>query len=314
MNLLSLTDWSKETIEHALDLAARIKKEPEAHRRTLEGRSLLMIFQRPSLRTRVSFEVAMLQLGGHAIYYDLTMSPWGMGKETPADTARTASRYVDAIMARLVNPAELREMAEHSRVPVINGLTFTEHPVQAIGDLFTIREKKGGLQGIRLAYVGDANNNVTHSLLDACALFGIDLTIGCPRDKEFQPSIEIVERAKGLLRQGHGELRLCHDAREAVRSADVVYTDTWMSYHIPHARRDERARALAPFQVNSELMSRARKEAIFMHCLPAQRDVEVTADVMDGTQSVVFDQAENRLHTEKAILITLLGSKDGRTR
>ena len=307
LNLVSLSEWSRGQIEAVLRLGLEVKAEPGRYRHSLEDRELLMIFQKPSLRTRVSFEAAILQLGGHAIHYDLAMSPWSMGKETPADTARTVSRYVDALMARLFNRNEMREIAAHATIPVINGLTDFEHPCQAIGDLMTLQERHGRLAGLRLAYVGDANNNVTHSLLDGCARTGVHLAIGCPADEEFRPSPAVLERASHCARESGAEIRIVHDAAEAVQGACAVYTDTWMSYHIPGERREARHRVLEPFRVTEALMSRAGTGAVFMHCLPAMRGVEVSAEVMDGPRSIVFDQAENRLHSEKAILLTLIG-------
>jgi ornithine carbamoyltransferase len=309
VNLLSLADWSGDRIAEALSLASRIKQRPDEYAQALAGRVLLMIFEKPSLRTRVSFEAAMLQMGGHAIYYDLGTSPWGVGKETTADTARTASRYVHGMMARLFTRTHMEELGEYATVPVINGLTDFEHPCQALGDLFTIQEKKGRLQGTKLAYVGDAKNNVTHSLLDGCAKMGVDMTVGCPQSAAYEPAVLALERARGFAKKSGATISVVHDAREAVAGADVVYTDTWMSYHIPSEQREERMRVLEPFRVTVELMNQAKPDVVFMHCLPAQRGVEQTAEVLDGARSIVFDQAENRLHSEKAILLMLLGQK-----
>ncbi len=312
MNLLSLSEWSKERIEQMVELGLRIKQSPEHYAQALAGRVLLMIFEKPSLRTRVSFEAAMLQMGGHGIYYDLGMSPWGAGKETTADTARTASRYVQGIMARLFSRVQMQELGASSTVPVINGLTDFEHPCQALGDLLTIYEKQGRLAGVKLAYVGDGNNNVTHSLLDGCAKVGMHISIGCPAGAAFQPDKEVIARAKATGAESGARVEIVHDAVEAVTEADAVYTDTWMSYHIPQENREERFRMLDPFRVTGELMKRGKPDTVFMHCLPAQRGVEQTAEVIDGPQSIVFDQAENRLHVEKAILLTLLGEASGR--
>jgi len=306
MNFLSIADWTPPRIEEILRFAAGIKEFPEQYRRALEGRVLLMMFQKPSLRTRVSFESAMARLGGHAIAYDLTASPWGHGRETPADTARTASRYVDAILARLFRHEDLLSLAGHSTVPVINGLTDLEHPCQAIGDLLTLQEKFGRLRGVKLAYVGDANNNVTHSLLDACGKMGLHLSIGCPRGEEFEPAPAILKRARGFAAESGGRLEVIHDPRTAVAGADAVYTDTWMSYHIPPERREMREQTLQPFRVTAALMKAAQQSAVFMHSLPAWRGQELDAEVLDGPRSIVFAQAENRLHTEKALLLTLI--------
>lgn len=307
MNLLSLADWSRDRIEEAITMALRIKQHPDEYAQALPGRVLLMIFEKPSLRTRVSFEAAMLQMGGHAIYYDLGTSPWGVGKETTADTARTASRYVHGIMARLFSRTHMQELGHHATVPVINGLTDFEHPCQALGDLLTIQEKKGRLHGVKLAYVGDAKNNVTHSLLDGCSKMGLEMSVGCPEGGGYEPAAEALVRARGFAKQSGATVTVVHDARKAAAGADVVYTDTWMSYHIPPEQREERTRVLEPFRVTEELMKQAKPDAVFMHCLPAQRGVEQTAEVLDGPHSIVFDQAENRLHIEKAILLMLLG-------
>ena len=309
MNLISLTDWTRENLEEIIASGAHIKQYPEHYAQTLAGCILLMIFEKPSLRTRVSFESAMLQMGGHSIYYDLGMSPLGSGKETIADTARTASRYVQGIMARMFRRADMEELGRYATVPVINGLTDHEHPCQALGDLLTIQEHKGTLQGIRLAYVGDGNNNVTHSLLHACSKMGMEMTVGCPPEQAFQPLPQVLAQAESFAQESGGSISIVHDAQSAVANADAVYTDTWMSYHIPEEEHEQRFHMLKPFRVTEALMKQASPNAIFMHCLPAQRGNEQTAGVIDGPQSVVFDQAENRLHIEKAILAKLLGEK-----
>ncbi len=306
MNLLTLADWTPPRLEELLRFAASIKQHPQEYRRALDGRVLLMMFQKPSLRTRVSFESAMARLGGHAIVYDLATSPWGLGRETPADTARSASRYVDAILARLFSHDDLLALAANATVPVINGLTDLEHPCQALGDLLTLQEKFGRLGGVHLAYVGDANNNVTHSLLDACSKMGIHLSIGCPPGAEFEPAAPILARARGFAAASGARLNVVHDPEAAVAGADAVYTDTWMSYHIPAERRELRERTLRPFRVTSALMNAAKRDAAFLHCLPAWRGRELDAEVIDGPHSIVFAQAENRLHTEKAILLSLI--------
>jgi ornithine carbamoyltransferase len=306
VNFLTLADWTPPRIEELLRFAVAIKKHPDEYRRSLSGRVLLMMFQKPSLRTRISFESAMARLGGHAIVYDLASSPWGQGRETPADTARSASRYVDAILARLFSHDDLLALAANASVPVINGLTDLEHPCQALGDLLTLQEKFGRLRGIRMAYVGDANNNVTHSLLDACSKTGIHLSIGCPPGVEFEPAPPILARARGFASESGARLQVVHDPHAAVTGADAVYTDTWMSYHIPAERREHREEMLRPFRVTSALMNAAKSQAVFMHCLPAWRGKELDADVIDGQQSIVFSQAESRLYTEKAILLSLI--------
>jgi len=305
-HFVSLADWSRPKIEEILRFATAIRELPGHYAHALDGRVLLMMFQKPSLRTRVSFESAMVRLGGHAITFDVSQSAWGQGRETPGDAIQTAAKYVDAIMARLFSHAELLDLARHSPVPVINGLTDLEHPCQALGDLLTLQDRFRDLEGLRLAYVGDANNNVVHSLLDACSKTGIHLSIGCPQGKEFEPDAAVLARASAFALKTGSRLQLVHDPHLAVSNADVVYTDTWMSYHVPPERRAIRQGILEPFRVTAELMRHARPGAAFMHCLPAWRGQELEGEVLDGPQSIVFAQAENRLHTEKAILLSLI--------
>jgi len=307
-DFLTLKDITREELFELLDLAKEIKQNPGKYKDELYRKTLLMIFEKPSLRTRVSFEVAMTQLGGHAIYYNTATSPMGK-KESIADTARTASRFVDAITARLYLHQHIEELAANASVPVINALTNFSHPCQILADLLTIMEKKSKLEGLKLAYFGDANNNVTHSLMLGSAMAGINITVACPANKEFMPNAEMVEWAKELGRATKIKFVVTDKPREAARNADVVYTDSWMSYHIPKEQQEERASQLMLFQVNQKLMSLAKPDAIFMNCLPAARGMEQTANVIDGPQSVVFDQAENRLHTEKALLVWLLKRK-----
>ncbi len=307
-HFLSAQDITAKDLAALLRLAARVKAHPEAYNGRLVHKTLLMIFEKPSLRTHLSFHVAMAQLGGQAVYCGAQTAPLGSGKESMKDTAAVASRYVDVIMARLYDHRVLKELAKHSRVPVINALTDYEHPCQTLGDLFTIQEKRGTLK-VAVAYVGDGNNNVTHSLLLGCALAGSSITVGCPTRREFWPDTAVLRAAR---RRG-GQVRVVHDARQAGSGADVVYTDSWMSYHIPKDQEAARVKVLRPFQVNAPLMAKAKPDAVFMHCLPAGRGMEVTDHVIDGRQSVVYDQAENRLHTEKALLLWLLGlAKTGR--
>jgi ornithine carbamoyltransferase len=307
MHFISLRDWSSEQIQEIIEHGIYIKNHRTEFSQAMQGKTLLMLFEKPSLRTRVSFETGMEQLGGHAIHYDLSTSPRGKGKESTADLARTASRYVDLIMARLFDHAEIEELAEYSSVPVINGLTNFSHPCQVLGDLMTIQEKKGSLRGLKLAYLGDANNNVTHSLLFACPKVGMHISVGCPSGSDYEPAPEVVATARQLAVANGTQVQITHHAAEAASAADVVYTDSWMSYHIPEEKREERFATFAPFRVTTELMGHARSDAVFMHCLPAQRGVEQTAEVIDGPQSIVFDQAENRLHIQKAIMLKLVG-------
>ncbi|MFH1399891.1 MAG: ornithine carbamoyltransferase [Nanoarchaeota archaeon] len=304
-DLIDLTELAPSELIALLDLADDIKKNPFKYRDAMDRKTLLMIFEKPSLRTRVSFETGMTQMGGHGIYYHLGTSPMGK-KETVADTAKTASRYVDIIMARLFSNAQMRDLAAHSSVPVINGLDDVAHPCQILCDLQTIREKKGRLAGLKLCYVGDSNNNVTHSLLIGCALAGVNIRVGCPKGEEFEPKADIAEKARALAKASGSSVTITHDAKEAARDADIIYTDSWMSYHIEDTEKKRRVNTLMPYQVNTALSAHAKKDHLFMNCLPAERGAEQTADVIDGPHSIVFDQAENRLHAQKALIITLL--------
>ena len=306
-HLLTLDDWSAGEIEAVLDLAAQVKAAPERYEDAMRGKSLLMLFQKPSLRTRLSFEAGMHQMGGHAIFYDTSISPLGAGKETIADTARVASRFVDLIMARLFEHAALDDLAAHSEVPVINALTDNRHPCQILADLQTIRERHPSLAGITLAYLGDAENNVTYSLLVGCAKLGMNIVVGCPADPAFAPEEDVLAKVREYAADTGCSVQVVNDAREAATDADVVYTDSWMSYHISAEQMEDRVAALRPFQVNDDVMRHAKPGAIFMNCLPAMRGQEQTASVIDGPQSVVFDEAENRLHAQKAVMLTLLG-------
>jgi ornithine carbamoyltransferase len=264
-----------------------------------------MIFSKPSLRTRLSFEVGIRQLGGDTIFYQLSESTVG-SKETIEDLAKTASCYVDAIMARLYSHDDLLKLAANSKVPVINGLTDFSHPCQALADILTILEKKRSSDGLRLVYYGDGSNNTCHSLLFACSRLGMHMIVACPKQKEFMPDPKVVLAAKEEAKKHHSHIEVMHDPYSAAANADVIYTDSWMSYHIGPKEHARRVKALKKFRVDSEIMDFADKNAIFMHCLPAQRGEEVTAEVIDGLQSVVFEQAENRLHAQKALLIRLL--------
>jgi ornithine carbamoyltransferase len=306
LHLISLEEWSSELIEEVLDLAAKIKKTPGDFADAMRRKTLMMIFEKPSLRTRVSFETGVTQMGGHAIFYDLATSPLSSGKENVDDLVRVVSRYVDIIMGRLFEQANIIEMAKLSRVPVINALTNYEHPCQILADLQTVAEKKGKLAGLKLAYVGDGNNNVTHSLLFGCAKVGMHLSIGCPKGAEYAPLEEVVASARKTGAKTGAKVSVVQDPVVAVKNADVVYTDSWMSYHIPDHKKDARVKAFLPYQVNDALMKNAAPDAIFMNCLPAMRGFEQTADVIDGPQSVVFDEAENRLHVQKAVMLKLL--------
>lgn len=305
-HLLTLKDWSGEDILALLDLADRLKATPEKWFTAADHQTLIMIFEKPSLRTRVSFETGFTQLGGHAIHYDTSTSPFGAGKETIEDMIKVMSRYVDLVMARLFDHAHIVEMAAHADVPVINALTNFSHPCQILADLQTIREHKSALSGLTLAYLGDAHNNVTHSLMFGCARVGMHVRVACPDQPAYRPEPQAWRDAAALAAESGVELVCTDNPSEAVSGADVVYTDSWMSYHIPKEQQEARISDLKPFQVTATRMAEAHPEALFMNCLPALRGLEQTADVIDGPQSVVFDEAENRLHAQKAVMLTLM--------
>ncbi len=307
-HLITLENWSSAELTALLDLADRVKAKPADYGDAMRRKTLLMIFEKPSLRTRVSFETGATQMGGHAIFYDLATSPLSSGKENVADLVRVVSRYVDIIMGRLFEQAHIEEMARLASVPVINALTNYEHPCQILADLQTIREKKGALKGVKLAYLGDGNNNVTHSLLFGCAKMGMHISVGCPKGDEYEPLSSVLAGTRKIAKKTGSKIVVTADALEAAKGADVVYTDSWMSYHIPQHKQESRVKVFAPYQVNARLMKAARKDAMFMNCLPAMRGYEQTAEVIDGPRSVVFDQAENRLHIQKAVMLHLLES------
>ncbi|MBT3219042.1 MAG: ornithine carbamoyltransferase [Proteobacteria bacterium] len=306
MNLITLDTWTADEVYSLIALAHRLKKEPEAFSSAMDKKTLLMFFEKPSLRTRVSFEVGMTQMGGHAIYYNIGNSPLGKG-ETIEDFARVISRYCDLLMARLYSHEQMESLSRLATVPVINGLTDFSHPCQILADLMTIEEKKGRLKGLTLAYLGDGNNNVTHSLLYGCSLVGMNIKVGCPAGHATQPQPSVMKRARELCAASGAEVSGHNNAVTVVEGSDIVYTDSWMSYHIDPRERETRIWMLKPFQVTTDLMSHADDDAIFMNCLPAMRGEEQTAEVIDGPQSIVFDQAENRLHMQKALMLRQLG-------
>ena len=302
-DITSLIDFDNETILEFIKHASYIKKSPENYYNILQNKTMLMIFEKPSLRTRVSFQVGMHQLGGHTVVIETKDTPF-REKESIADTAKASSRYCDIIMARLYKQEDIEELANNATVPVINGLTDAFHPCQILSDLLTINEKKKQLKGLKLSFVGDGNNNITHDLLLGCSAAGMDISVGCPQ--QHSPQDWIIKIAEEKSKISGSKIRIMDSAKDAVENADVVYADTWMSYHIPKVEKDSRIRIFQPYQVNQKLMSYAKKDAIFMNCLPAMRGYEQTADVIDGEQSIVFEQAENRLHMQKAIMLKLL--------
>ena len=294
-SLLSICDI-KEDVRHILDLAIKIKAG-EMEEKPLEGKTLAMIFQKSSTRTRVSFDVGMYQLGGRAIF--LSSNDLQMGRGEPiSDTAKVLSRFVDGMMIRAVEHNDVVELAKYSDVPVISGLTNIEHPCQALADMLTIKEHLGDWDGKKICFVGDGNN-VCNSLLLIAPLLGMDMSVACP--KGYEPPEDILKTANEWADENNTQITVTDDIGVALENVDVVYTDVWVSMG-DEAEAKQREIDLAPFQVNEDLMSLANDGAIFMHCLPAIRGQEVTADVIDGDQSVIYDEAENRMHAQKAVL------------
>ena len=303
-HFLSLADQSAEELRNYLDLARHIKLYPKAYREACKGQTLAMIFQKPSLRTRVSFQTGIYQLGGQGIYLGPKDIQLHRG-ETIADTAQVLSRYVDGIMARVFAHSDVVELGRYGSIPVINGLSDLLHPCQVLADLQTVQEKKGTLKGLTMAYVGDGNN-MAHSIMYGCALMGVNVAIGHPRG--YAPDADVTTRTREFAAASGASVLITEDPRAAVDGADVVYTDVWASMG-QEGEHAERLARFSGFQVNNDLMGCAKPDAIFLHCLPAHRGEEVAAEVIDGPQSVVFDQAENRLHAQKAIMVRLMGRR-----
>ncbi len=304
-DLLSISDLTRDEIIHILEVARLFKTRYYAGEKiipVLKGKSLAMIFQKPSTRTRVSFEVAMYELGGHALYLNWNDLQLGRG-ETIADTARTLSRYVNGITARVLRHLDLVELAQYASIPVINALSDLEHPCQALADVFTIWEKKGKYEGIKIAFIGDGSDNVLHSLLLACSKLGINVVIATPPG--YEPRPEILKSAEESAIRSGSTIDIIRDPENAVKAADVIYTDVWVSMG-QEVEREKRIRDLSRYRVSLDLIKLAKGDVIFMHCLPARRGEEVDNEVIDGKWSVVWDQAENRLHVQKAVLALLL--------
>jgi len=307
-DLVSTKDLEKSDIENIFKLAGDSKSEKMGLEIPLKGKSIALVFQKPSNRTRVSFEVGMAQLGGHAIY--LGPEDIKIGQREPTkDVARTLSRYLDGIVARTFSHRDIIELAKYATIPVINGLSDLEHPCQALSDVFTIKEKKGKLKDVNLVFVGDGNN-VLNSLLYCCAKLGINLLISTPKD--YSPDKGIVDEAMDIAKKTGSRIELSNDPRAFIKDADIVYTDVWVSMG-EEAEREKRVRDFSAFQVNEELLRALKGRDFFvMHCLPAHRNEEITDAVMESKHSIVFDQAENRLHVQKALLLTLLSVKEAR--
>jgi ornithine carbamoyltransferase len=300
MNLISIADLSKGDIVRLLDSAEAFRARRGEHGQPLKGKSLAMIFEKPSTRTRVSLEVAAAELGAHPLYLSASELQLGRG-ETIADTARVLSRFVHGITARVYSHHTVLQLAAHASVPVVNALSDWEHPLQILADLLTIRQRFGTLEGLHLAWVGDGNN-VCNSLILAAAIMGMEITVASPPG--YQPKPEILEQAESLA----GRPQVVVEPADAARGADVLVTDTWVSMG-DEGEQAERLRVFGKYQVNEDLMRLAARQAIALHCLPAHRGQEITDAVMDGPQSAVFDEAENRLHTSKAVMAWLMGER-----
>ena len=297
-HFLTLKDLSKKEILNLVKKGLKIKKHPRLYSKKVKNKTMLMFFEKSTLRTRVSFEVAMNQMGGSALYYDLMGSPLSKGKENIEDTAQVISRYCDLLTARVYEHEELEKLASNSTIPIINALSNLNHPCQAIGDLMTIKEKFNKLKGLTLAYYGDGDGNVTRSLMHACSKVGIDIYVFCP--KQFMPKEQLIKDSTKFAKENNSKVVIENKPRKI--KADIVYTDTWMSYHINPKEKNKRVKIFKQYQVNKNILG----DALFMHCLPAQRGYEVTSDVIDGKQSIIFGQAENRLHSAKSIILWCL--------
>lgn len=303
-HLIDLNDLTINEIEGLFTLSERLKKQLKAgvEHHLLRGRTLGMIFSKSSTRTRVSFEVGMYQLGGYPMFLSSSDIQLGRG-ETIHDTAMVLSHYINGIMIRTFKHSDVLDLARYGSIPVINGLTDLMHPCQILADLFTVYEEKGKLEGLKLAYVGDGNN-VANSLLHGCAKTGMNIAVATPKD--YRCDEAITEQARAAAKISGSKVVITDDPEEAAKDADVIYTDTWVSMG-QEAEKEMRIKIFMPYQVNERLFSMAKKDAMFLHCLPAYRGLEVTESVIDGPHSKVFDEAENRLHVQKAIMATLMG-------
>ena len=301
-DLLTGAEWSPAQTRELLQLTAEIKAHPARYASTLRGKFLALIFEKPSLRTRVTFEVGIQSMGGSVVFLDHTQASASLGaRESIADVARNLERWVQGIVARVYQQRVLEEMAANASIPVINALSDKFHPCQALADFFTLEEKFGALRGFKLAYVGDGNN-VCHSLIYLAARLGVHLRVATP--SQYSPLPEVVADGKRVARETKAKIELMTDPREAASGAQGVYTDAWTSMGF-ESEGEVRSAVFAPYQVNADLMALAAPDAVFMHCLPAHRGLEVTPEILDGPQSVVLDQSENRMYVQKAILHTL---------
>lgn len=301
-DLLSLQDLTGAEVNELLELTEQLKQDKYQLNNQLKGKTIALVFQKPSNRTRVSFEVGIYQLGGNCVYLGPSEIDLGV-RESAADVSKTLSRYLDGIVTRTNTHKDVSQLAQHSSIPIINGLSDLYHPCQALTDIYSIKEKFGKTKGLTLAYIGDGNN-VCHSLLLGCAKVGINVNVATP--PQYEPQNSIVQLAQTCANDTGAKIITTHSPQEAVESVDIIYSDVWVSMG-QEKESKKRLKDFSGYQINTKLTQLADRDFIFMHCLPAHRDQEVTAEVIDGTHSIVFDQAENRLHTQKAILITLLG-------
>jgi ornithine carbamoyltransferase len=303
-DLLSIKELKPGDYELLFKLADRMKKSPQSFFGKLKGKSLTLLFQKPSIRTRVSFEVGMGELGGTSVYVDPQEMPLGE-RESIKDVARVLSRYCDGIVTRTFHQSDVEDLAKNATVPVINGLSDTYHPCQILADLFTIREKFKGFEKINIAFIGDGNN-ILHSLLYGAAAVGANLAIATPRG--YEPQEEVLKEIKLISKDTNSKISLSNNPFTAIKNAHVIYTDVWVSMG-QEKQREQRLRDFQPFQVNLAIIGKAPKDALIMHCLPAHRGEEITDDVMEHPRSIIFDQAENRLHVQKALLYLLMTRK-----
>lgn len=301
-DLLTISEMSAHDIVELLEMARKLKRAPLSKKTALKDKTLALLFQKPSNRTRISFEVAMVHLGGYALY--LSPQEINMGKREPVkDVAAVVSRYVDGVVARVFVHEDIVEFADGAAVPVINGLSDLAHPCQALSDVFTMREQKKKFKGVTAAYIGDGNN-VLNSLMIACAKTGINIRVASPEG--YRPAADIVSLAVRTAKRRGSYVEVCGSPAEAAKGSDFVYTDVWVSMG-QEGEREKRMRDFKGFQIDARVMAQAKKDACFMHCLPAHRGEEVSAEVIDGKRSIVYDQAENRMHVEKAVLLRYLG-------
>ncbi len=302
-SLATVADFNQEEIWQLFETARDLKRRQKmgTPHEILKGKQLAMIFQKPSTRTRVSFEVGISQLGGHGLYLGASDLQLARG-ETIEDTARVLGRYVDCIMARVFEHEHILALVKYAGVPVLNGLSNDYHPCQALTDIFTVWEKKGSLDNLKFAFAGDGNNNVTNSLMLLCAILGIDFSIASP--KKYQIRKEVYKQAKTLASKSGAKIEILIDPLKAVKKADILATDVWVS--MGREDREERLKAFKPYQLNQKLVKKAKKDVLVMHCLPAHRGEEITNEVIDGPHSIVFDEAENRLHFQKALMALMV--------